>query len=110
MKSKENQPVNDCDILQNAQGDILLIINARQGGPEEPRFVYDGSSKALLYRSKENAIILTNITESARSPIKAVSQILIVEIENNDVLREYTVPVRIIKSLEQLAISLNANK
>ncbi len=109
MENKENQSLGNCDILQNAAGEILLIISARAGGPEGPRFVYDGSSKALLYRSKESAIVLNNILEPARAPIKAVSELLVVEIENDDVLREYTVPVRIIKNLEALAKSVNAS-
>ena len=40
------------DILQNEEGEILIIIDSRAGGPEEPRFVYDGGETALLYRSQ----------------------------------------------------------
>ncbi len=57
------------DILQNAAGEILIIIKYHQGGPENPRFVYDGGSSALLYRSRESAIMLDNINEKARMPL-----------------------------------------
>lgn len=70
------------DILQNAAGEILIIIKYHQGGPENPRFVYDGGSSALLYRSRESAIMLDNINEKARMPLKSVSELLIVEIED----------------------------
>lgn len=91
------------DILQNAAGDILIIIKYHEGGPENPRLVYDGGRTALLYRSRESAVLLEEINEKARVPLKSVDEVLMVEVENDDVAREYKVPVRIIKNLEQLA-------
>ena len=90
------------DILQNAAGEILIIIKYHEGGPENPRLVYDGGSTALLYRSRESAVLLEEINTKARNPLKAVSEVLMVEVEGDDVAREYKVPVRIIKSLESI--------
>ncbi len=90
------------DILQNKEGEILIIINSREGGPEEPRFVYDGGKTALLYRTKEMAVVFKDIAEGARKPLKMVTSMLIVEVEDDVVLREYTVPVRIIKDVNSL--------
>ena len=36
------------DILQNGAGEILIIIKYREGGPENPRLVYDCGAQALL--------------------------------------------------------------
>ena len=36
------------DILQNNEGEILIVIGHRRGGPENPRFVYDGGNTALI--------------------------------------------------------------
>ena len=36
---KEVDQESRYDILQNEDGDILIIINSRAGGPENPRFV-----------------------------------------------------------------------
>lgn len=91
------------DILQNAAGEILVIINYHEGGPENPRLVYDGGDTALLYRSRESAVLLENLNEKARAPLKSVDEVLMVEVENDDVAREYIVPVRIIKNLESLS-------
>ena len=88
------------DILQNAAGEILIIIKYHEGGPENPRLVYDGGKTALLYRSRESAVLLEEINVKARNPLKAVNEVLMVEVEGDDVAREYKVPVRIIKSLE----------
>ena len=90
------------DILQNAAGEILIIIKYHEGGPENPRLVYDGGKTALLYRSRESAVLLESINEKARSPLKSVDEVLMVEVEGDDVAREYKVPVRIIKNLEAL--------
>lgn len=90
------------DILQNAAGEILIIIKYHEGGPENPRLVYDGGRTALLYRSRESAVLLEEINEKARSPLKSVDEVLMVEVEDDDVAREYKVPVRIIKNLEAL--------
>jgi len=92
-------------ILQNTKGEIMLMMDSREGGPENPRFIYDGGEKALLYRSKESAVAFKDINEGARSPLKAVSEILVVEIENDDVEREYLVPVRLVKDVNSLIIS-----
>ncbi|MCM1324591.1 MAG: hypothetical protein NC218_10755 [Acetobacter sp.] len=90
------------DILQNEKGEILIIINSRAGGPENPRFVYDGGETALLYRTKDIAVVFKNIASEARMPLKSISSMLIVEVEGDDVAREYTVPVRIIKDVKAL--------
>ncbi len=91
------------DILQNADGEILIIIKYREGGPENPRLVYDGGPQALLYRSRESAVMLDAINDEARQPLKSVSEVLMVEIEDDEVAREYMVPVRIVRNLEALS-------
>lgn len=90
------------DILQNELGEILIIINSRAGGPENPRFVYDGGETALLYRTKDSAVIFKKVAPDARLPLKSVASMLIVEVEGEDVAREYVVPVRIVKDVKSL--------
>ena len=92
-------------ILQNAKGEIMLMMDSRAGGPENPRFIYDGGDRALLYRSQESSVAFNNIDNGARSPLKSVSEILVVEIDNDDVEREYIVPVRLVKNVQSLIIS-----
>ena len=89
-------------ILQNAKGEIMLMMDSRIGGPENPRFIYDGSDVALLYRSQESSVAFRGIEQGARLPLKSVTEILVVEIENDDVEREYIVPVRLIKDVSKL--------
>ena len=90
------------DILQNDRGEILIIFQQRKGGAENPLFVYDGSQYALLYRSHESTVYFDDIAEGARVPLKSVSQLQIVEISEDEVIREYKVPVRIVKNVKAL--------
>ncbi len=85
------------NILQNAAGEIMILISARRGGPENPRFVFDGQTSALLYRNRENAIVLEGIDPKAKSPLQSVDEVLVVELDNDEVAREYMVPLRVVK-------------
>lgn len=91
-------------ILQNDKGEIMLMMSAREGKPDNPRFIYDGSGTALLYRGQDSSIAFRNISEGAREPLKNAEEILVVEIVNDDVEREYMVPVRIVKNVENLIL------
>lgn len=101
--TKNSQQAGRYDMLQNAAGEILIIIEYRESGPENPRLVYDGGEQALLYRSRESAFMLNSIAREARMPLKSVNEVLMVEIENDDVAREYRVPVRVVRNLQALA-------
>ncbi|MDR3235948.1 MAG: toll/interleukin-1 receptor domain-containing protein [Prevotellaceae bacterium] len=90
------------DIFQNDKGEIMIITKHKPGAPEKPRLVYDGGAYALLYRSRDSSIMLNNINPEARPMITAVDEVLIVEIKDDEVCREYMAPVRNVRSLDQL--------
>ena len=102
MSTNELEQESRYDILQNKMGEILIIINSRAGGPENPRFIYDGGATALLYRTKDMAVVFRGVAEGARKPLKMVTSMLIVEVDGDEVIREYDVPVRIVKDVESL--------
>lgn len=91
-------------ILQNAKGEIMVMMDSREGEPENPRFIYDGKDTALLYRSSESSVAFRHIDEGAQEPLRAVKEVLIVEIEDDDVAREYNAPVRMVKDVNKLII------
>lgn len=90
------------DIVQNAFGEILIIINYHESEPDNPRVVYDGTDTALLYRNKKSAVLLESITTKAKESLMKVDKVLIVEVRDDDVVREYNVPMRKIRSLSSL--------
>ena len=103
MKNNQNLAEDNegtYEILQNAAGEILIMIKQRRGGPENPRFVYDGGDTALLYRSRESSVFLSNINQEARQPLKSVDEVLVAEIDGDEVAREYVVPIRLIRDLK----------
>lgn len=57
---------------------------------------------ALLYRNKNSAVLLENIDSKARGPLMKTKEVLVTETKGDDVVREYKVPVRIVKSLQSL--------
>lgn len=91
-------------ILQNSKGEIMLMMDSREGEPENPRFIYDGTDTALLYRSQDSSVAFRHIDEGARKPLKEAKEILVVEIENDDVEREYNAPVRLVKNVQNLIL------
>lgn len=90
---------NDCDIFRDKSGSIIISIAAAAGGPESPKFVYDGGSTAILYRSKDTAITLRNISEGARESILNSDSVLVMECDGEDILREYSAEVKRVKSV-----------
>lgn len=103
MENITDKPIDNegtYEILQNANGEILVLIKQRHGGPENPRFVYDGGDTALLYRSRESSVFLGGINEEARNPLKIVDEIVVAEIDGEEVAREYVVPVRLVRDLK----------
>ena len=104
-ESPKPSPAHDSgnyDMLVNAAGEVLIIIEYRDDPPEGPRLVYDGGDQILFYRSRTSAMMLNNIEETGREALKCVSEVLLVEIESDDLAREYKVPVRLVRSLKAL--------
>lgn len=92
-------------ILQNEKGEIMVMMDSREGQPENPRFIYDGSDTALLYRSPGCTVSFRNIDEGARESLRNVKEVLIVEVFNNDdVDQEYVAPVRIVRNVKNLIV------
>lgn len=94
-----NDATNKYDLLQNGAGEIMIIINGEDSPPEKPRIVYDGGDAMMLYINKTRALILNSLTIEAQKAMLNVENVLVVEVKDDDVLREYNVPVRIVKKL-----------
>lgn len=102
VENTSSQSEGKYEIIKNAAGEIMILITYRAGGPENPLILYDGGEEALLYRSRESSVMLGNIHVEARPLMKVVAEVLMVEVEGNEVAREYNVPVRHVKNLEAL--------
>lgn len=94
-----NDATNKYDLLQNGAGEIMIIINGEDSSPENSRIVYDGGDAMMLYINKTRALMLNSLTIEAQKAMLNVEKVLVVEVKDDDVLREYEVPVRVVKKL-----------
>lgn len=89
-------------ILQDHEGGLVLVIDLQQSAPNEPMFIYDGGDTALLFRDWDSSIRINNISEDARPILKNAEDIYVVEIQGEDILRDYYAPIRIVKDVQKL--------
>lgn len=103
-KASGNNSTDDrnFEILGDDEGNLLLIINARQGEPDAPRFIIDHGQNCLLYRNKMSSVILYKVEKSVYDAIIDKSEIRVAEVENEQVQREYYAPIVVVKTIESL--------
>jgi hypothetical protein len=109
QEKKEIKVASPYDIMINRVNELLICLNEHEGVPENPEIVYDGGPHALLYRHKNQIVILDFVHQDARKPLEEVDQLLVVEfrrdVESRDVtdtsniVREYWVPVNVFGAL-----------
>ncbi len=82
------------DVLQNEDNDILIIMEAVDIEPNEPYFVCKGNRKATLYYAEDKIIILNNLSKRSETELLGTKKVLIVEVDDEEIVREYYVPVK----------------
>ncbi len=93
---------NNFNILKNGAGHLMILIHAHIGGINAPYIVYDGGQSALLYRDKENPVLLDYIHPAIRSDLKKQKGVLVVETSDGSVIREYRSPIQVVESMPVL--------
>ena len=88
-------------ILQNENGEIMVMIDAREGEPDDPRLIYDGKM-ALLFRNFDSNVLFRNIDPKAHEALREATEVLVIEVQNDDVAREYVAPIRRVKDVSGL--------
>ena len=97
------EPVNEYDILLNEDDEVLIAIRARLGGVSRPQILYDGEDKILLYRNADQTIYLADVPEAVRDVLKTVSKLLMIEVHDEAIIREYMVPLKQVERLPELS-------
>ena len=91
-------------ILQDNEGDLILMIEPQTSSPNEPMFIYDGGDTALLFRDWDSNVRLNNISEEARPILKDAEDIYVVEVQGEDILNDYYAPIRIVRDVKSLMV------
>ena len=87
------------NILKNGEGNLMLLVHARMGGVTNSKIVYDGGQKALLYRTEQDVVSLDFIHPAIRGDLKKKKEVLVVEVNDGAVVREYMASVQAVKTL-----------
>ena len=87
------------DILENSAGDLMIAIKARMEDTKNPKIVYDGGEHAILYRTDDSAILLDYIHPDIRSSFLNSGRVLIIEVRDESIIREYNAPVKKMKKI-----------
>lgn len=93
---------SDYSIVENDDGDMILIIHAHDDEPENARFIYDGTDCALLYRSMVSTRLLRGVTEETIETLKDKEEIVVIEEVNGEIGCQYKAEVRKVKNVQNL--------
>lgn len=87
------------EVHVNKNNELMISIRARDVLPSSPLILYDGGEHALLYRTPENAVVLDFLHPEVRRLLQKASSVLIAEVKEGKVLREFYAPCRQVKNL-----------
>ena len=99
MGKEQMEQEKQYDILQNSAGDLMVAIKARMEDTNNPKIVYDGGEHAILYRTDDSAILLDYIHPDVRTPFLNAGRVLVIEVRDESIIREYNVPVKKMKKI-----------
>ena len=98
------ESVNEYDILLNEDEEVLVAIRARLGGVNKPQVLYDGKNdKILLYRNADQLICLVDVPKPICEALQKISKLLMVEVHDESIVREYMVPLKKVSRLPTIA-------
>lgn len=89
-------------IKQSKEGDLLLIIEPQSCDPNCPLFIYDGGDTALLFRDWSSTLRLGSLSELVRPALKNADEIYVVEMQGDDIYRDYFAPIRHVRDVKSL--------
>lgn len=65
-------------------------------------FIYDGGDTALLFRDFDSNIRLNGLSESTRPILQAAKDIHVLEMQGDDIIRDYIARVRLVRNVKSL--------
>ena len=84
--------ISEFDILENENGDMLLVIDSRDNEPEEPSLIIN-KGQVTLMRNGDDAPVLSAMTDNLIESFQKKGRILVVETDADGIIREYMTPV-----------------
>lgn len=87
--------------FRDTDGVLSFSLNAYEGEPENPRFLFDGKSQVFFMRRAGQVISLADLQEEVESDLKEVSRVRILETpeDSSEILRQYDVQIVLIEPI-----------
>ena len=98
-ENKKPEQESFYEVHVNADNELMISIHARDAEPKAPVIIYDGGAHALLYRTPDSAVILDFLHPAVRQYLLDVTAVLMAEVKDGRVVREYTAACRRVKNL-----------
>jgi hypothetical protein len=89
------------DVVTNVDNELLFCVKARMGVPDTPRLFYDGSDRAVLRRDRKRSIRLEYLPRRTQKLLRHLETVLIAEIMDDQLQREYDAIVTKVRSLPE---------
>lgn len=84
--------ISEFDILENENGDMLLVIDSRDNEPEDPSLIIN-KGQVTLIRNGDDTPVLSAMTDNLIESFQKKGRILVVETDADGIIREYMTPV-----------------
>lgn len=84
------------DIMMNDDGQIVLVMSAREEAPEEPIIlISDSADKGILKRNPELNVSLTEMHPEAAESLRKAEMVAIIEVAEEEIKHAYEASVTI---------------
>ena len=83
------------DLLMNAVGEVMVAFEATPSKPNNPVFIYDGRSRGILCKTKDESVPFYPLPREVWEPMSRAKKILCVEVSNQHIVAEYNASLEI---------------
>lgn len=85
MPTKQLNPRDVYELIENEEGELMVLIFAFDEEPQSPFFCLNEKRKTIdLYRSKNNIVVIDNLKAETIKKIKKISHLYICEMKYNE--------------------------
>lgn len=85
MPNKSIDPRNVYELMENDEGETMLLLYAGETAPQDPTFYINENTHTLeLYRNSKDTVIIEGLTPDSISKLKNKDKLYICEMKYND--------------------------
>ena len=85
MPAKQINPRDVYELIENDEGELMILIYASDTKPQSPFFCLNETRKTIdLYRSKNDIVIIDNLKAETIKKLKTIPHLYICELKYNE--------------------------